>query len=253
MSAAVLLTRSEADNQRLAHKLEGLGVQTLSMPLLHIHKLDETPEQQRLMLDIDRYHAVMVVSPVAARLGLQRLDACWPQAPVGIDWFAVGEATASVLEAYGLQVHIPESGQDSEALLELPIWDELLTRPDLKVLVWRGVGGREHLANHVRAAGGQVDYLELYRRLPPAGLAAALDSASQAGARGIVLASGQGLEHWFAAAGENWSEQRAWRCWVPSRRVAERAKALGCSDIIICEGADDSAVLAAIAAHPLTR
>ncbi|MEH6387203.1 uroporphyrinogen-III synthase [Pseudomonas profundi] len=253
MSTAVLLTRSDADNQRLANKLARLGISALSVPLLRIDELDETPEQQRLILDIDRYHAVMVVSPVAARLGLERLDAAWPQPPVGIDWFAVGETTASVLRAYGLPVHTPDSGQDSEALLRLPVWSELLARPDLKILVWRGVGGREHLANHVRAVGGQVDYLELYRREPPQGLATALESASQADVRGIVLASGQGLEHWHAAAGRHWPEQRTWRCWVPSQRVAERAKALGCNDIIVCEGADDSAVLTAIAAHPLTR
>ena len=253
MSAAVLLTRSDADNQRLASKLARLGISALSVPLLRIDALDETPEQQRLILDIDRYQAVMVVSPVAARLGLERLDACWPQLPEGINWFAVGETTASVLRTYGIQVHTPKEGQDSEALLRLPIWDQLLARPDLKVLVWRGVGGREHLADHVRAAGGQVDYLELYRREPPDGLAAALYSASQADVRGIVLASGQGLEYWHTAAGKHWAKQSTWRCWVPSQRVAERAQTLGCNDIIVCEGADDSAVLAAIAAHPLTQ
>lgn len=253
MSKAVLLTRSDADNQRLASKLARYGISALSVPLLRIDAVDETPEQQRLMLDIDRYQAVMVVSPVAARLGLERLDACWPQLPEGIEWFAVGETTASVLRAYGMPVHTPEAGQDSEALLRLPIWNELLARPGLKVLVWRGVGGREHLADHVRAAGGQVDYLELYRRESPDGLAAALASAEQAGARGIVLASGQGLEHWHTAAGEHWPEQSTWRCWVPSQRVADRARTLGCNDIIVCDGADDSAVLAAVAAHPLTR
>ena len=249
----MLLTRSDADNQRLAAKLGAIGIPTVSVPLLHIVELDETPEQQRLMLDLDRYHAVMVVSPVAARLGLERLDACWPQPPVGMHWFAVGEATASVLQAYGLSVHIPESGQDSEGLLRLAIWYELLSRPDLKVLIWRGVGGREHLANQVRAAGGQVDYLELYRRDAPEGLARQLESVTQAGVGGIVLSSGQGLEHWHIAAGEHWAELSHWRCWVPSQRVADRARELGCSDIIVCEGADDSAVLAAIAAHPLTR
>lgn len=249
----MLLTRSDVDNQRLADKLGAAGIPAVSVPMLHIVELDETPEQQRLMLDLDRYHAVMVVSPVAARLGLERLDACWPQPPVAMHWFAVGEATASVLQAYGLSVQIPESGQDSEALLRLPIWDELLSRPDLRVLVWRGVGGREHLANQVRAAGGQVDYLELYRRDMPVGLAPALEAAHQGGVGGIVLSSGQGLEHWHIAAGKHWAEQSSWRCWVPSQRVADRAQELGCSDIIVCEGADDSAVLAAIAAHPLTR
>ena len=93
----------------------------------------------------------MVVSPVAARLGLERLDRYWPQSPVGIHWFAVGAATAAVLEAYGLNVQVPEQGQTSEALLALPVWHELLATEGLRVLIWRGAGGREHLADSVRA------------------------------------------------------------------------------------------------------
>ncbi|HAB63769.1 MAG TPA: uroporphyrinogen-III synthase, partial [Pseudomonas sp.] len=44
-----------------------------SLPLLAIEALDETPEQREVMLELDRYAAVVVVSKPAARLGLERL------------------------------------------------------------------------------------------------------------------------------------------------------------------------------------
>lgn len=252
MTPAVLLTRLPADNQRLAARLQACGVRSHCMPLLQIRPQQEDSEQRSLMLDLDRYHAVIAVSPIAARLGLERLDCYWPQVPVGIDWFAVGGSTAGVLRDYGLPAQAPEDGQDSEALLRLPRWQALFAQPQLRVLIWRGVGGREHLANQIVAAGGRVDYLELYQRLPAENLSHAVTVARQAGVRGIVVLSIQALEYWRQAAASDWPQQRAWRCWVPGTRVAERAAELGCEDIVMCSGADDDAVVAAIQAHPLT-
>src|SRR5690606_15236534 len=157
-------------------------------------------QQRSLMLELDRYHAVMVVSPIAARLGLERLDQYWPQPPVGVEWFAVGGGTAAVLEGYGLPVQFPQDGQDSEALLRLPAWQRLLALPDLRVLIWRGVGGREHFSATIRAAGGRVDLLELYQRAMPSGLPEQLAAAAQAGCRGVVILSGQALQYWQRAA-----------------------------------------------------
>ncbi|UAW98590.1 uroporphyrinogen-III synthase [Halopseudomonas nanhaiensis] len=253
MSGRLLLTRADQDNQRLAEKLAAEGVDTLGVPLLCIEPCEETAMQRQRMLDLDRYQAVVVVSPVAARFGLERLDRYWPQAPVGIEWLAVGATTAGVLSDYGLPVRRPHDGQDSEALMRLPVWQELLDTPRLRVLIWRGEGGREHIAEQVRSAGGEVDYLELYRRTQPAGLAQALHAAAGSGVTGILISSAQALEHWHDAAAPRWDSQRHWRCWVPSERVAKRAAELGCTDIVVCDGADDAAVLAAVASHPLTQ
>lgn len=248
----VLLTRSPEDNHRLAALLQQHGITARSLPLLQIEPQPETPQQRSLMLELDRYHAVMVVSPIAARLGLERLDQYWPQPPVGVEWFAVGGGTAAVLEDYGLPVQIPQDGQDSEALLRLPAWQRLLGLPDLRVLIWRGEGGREHLAGTIRDAGGRVDLLELYRRTMPTALAEQLASAAVDDCRGIVILSGQALQHWQCAAGTAWEQQRHWRCWVPGERIAALAQQLGCTDVVSCQGADDASVLAAVTAHPLT-
>lgn len=248
----VLLTRSAEDNQRLIPRLQQLGIHARSLPMLQIEPQPETPQQRTLMLELDRYHAVMTVSPVAARLGLERLDEYWPQPPLGVEWFAVGAGTAAVLEEYGLSVQFPHDGQDSEALLRLSAWDRLLAQPNLRVLIWRGVGGREHLSTTIREAGGRVDLLELYQRGMPAALEQDLTAAAIAGCKGVVILSGQALQHWQCAAGSAWERQRHWRCWVPGARVAGMAQQLGCTDVVSCEGADDDSVMAAILANPIT-
>ncbi|MEH6563762.1 MAG: uroporphyrinogen-III synthase [Halopseudomonas sp.] len=250
MSKAILLTRQPADNQRLGRLLAAQGVDSSGLPLLELVPVEESDAQRRLLLELDRYHLVIAVSRMAAQLGLERVDQYWPQMPVGIDWLAVGAGSAEPLQQAGLPVLVPEDGQDSEALLRLPLWQAHFARPDLRVMIWRGVGGREYLAEQIRAAGGQVDYLELYHRQPPVGVAARLAAVAD-NVGGIVLLSSQALSHWREAAGEAWQQQRLWRCWVPSVRVAAQAADLGCEDVVTCGGADDEAILAAVRAHPL--
>lgn len=250
--SCVLLTRSTQDNQRLAARLQQQGITAQGLPLLQIAPQTETPQQRSMILELDRYHAVMVVSPIAARLGLERLDQYWPQPPLGLEWFAVGAGTAAVLQDYGLTVQIPGDGQDSEALLRLPVWNRLLAQSDLRVLIWRGVGGREYFSATIRKAGGRVDLLELYQRKMPPTLEKDLAAAADAGCKGIVILSGQALQHWQSAAGAAWEQQRHWRCWVPGARIAGLAQQLGCTDVVSCQGADDDSVIAAILARPIT-
>ncbi|WP_341707710.1 uroporphyrinogen-III synthase [Halopseudomonas sp.] len=245
MSGCLLLTRQAADNQRLAARFAAEGIETCSVPLLALEPCDEGPVERQRMLDLDRYHAVVVVSPTAARLGLERLDRYWPQPPVGIDWLAVGAGTAQVLRDYGLPAQCPEQGQDSEALLAMPLWQEHFARPDLRVLIWRGEDGREHLADQIRAVGGTVDYLPLYARRAPEDLAARLAEAASRVDRAVVL-SVQALANWRVAAGADWERQRHWRCWVPSERIAAQAAAWGCTDVVTCRGADDAALVEAV-------
>lgn len=137
----LLLTRPDEECAALAASLGEAGVHSSSLPLLAIDPLEETPEQRTLMLDLDRYCAVVVVSKPAARLGLERLDRYWPQPPQQT-WCSVGAATAAILEAYGLDVTYPEQGDDSEALLALPAFQDSLRVHDPKVLIMRGEGGR---------------------------------------------------------------------------------------------------------------
>ena len=76
---------------------------------------------------------------------------------------AVGAATAATLKhAACKNIICPIEGNDSESVAQLAIWHTLPARAG--VLIVRGKGGREWLANHLRMQGFTVDYAEIYRR-----------------------------------------------------------------------------------------
>ncbi len=246
----LLLTRPAEECAALAAQLAEQGIHGSCLPLLDIQPLPETPEQRSLLLELDRYCAVIVVSKPAARLGLERVDRYWPQPPINQHWFSVGAATGQLLADYGLDVSWPEGGDDSEALLELPAFSDALKVPNPRVLIMRGDTGRELLADHLRGQGVAVDYLPLYRRHLPN---YACDELSRRVAaerlNGLVISSGQGFEHLRQLAGEAWPELARLPLFVPSPRVAELARAAGAEQVVDCRGASVAALLQALQAH----
>ncbi|MDH0745889.1 uroporphyrinogen-III synthase [Pseudomonas sp. GD03842] len=247
----LLLTRPADESQALARTLAESGVFSASLPLLEIEPLPMTEERRAIVYNLATYCAVIVVSKPAARLGLEWVDEVWPQPPMQ-HWFAVGAATAQILDDYNLRVFFPERGDDSEALLDLPQLQETLAAVyDPKVLIMRGEEGREWLADRLRERGASVDYLPLYRRFLPQYPAFALPGIVQAERlNGLVVSSGQGFQHLRELAGDAWAALSQMPLFVPSPRVAELAREAGAQTVVDCRGASASALLTALRAYP---
>lgn len=242
----VLLTRPAEESAAVAWALSDAGIFSSSLPLLEIEPLPVTPDQQAVFRDLGRYCAVIVVSKPAARLAVQQLTQAWSQVP----WFSVGAATAQVLAEHGLSVHYPQVGDDSEALLQLTALREAIARPGARVLILRGEGGRELLAERLREQGASVDYLELYRRFLPAYDASVLVQRIQLERlNGVVVSSGQGLLNLQALAGADWPQVARLPLFVPSPRVYEMARAAGAEKVVDCRGASAAALLVAIRSY----
>lgn len=239
----VLLTRPIDECALQTRALCEDGVFAASLPLLAIEPLPVSEDQRRVLADLDQYAAVIVVSKPAARLTLERAPAILGQT----QWFSVGAATAAILEERGLHVTYPETGDDSEALLNLAQLRTALAGPRRRVLIIRGEGGREALAEHLRDQGVAVEYLQLYRRsipsYPPGTLAARIASERL---NAVVVSSGQGFQHLHQLAGEQWPAIRALPLFVPSPRVAALARDAGALNVVDCRGASTSALLAAL-------
>ncbi|MDD0842311.1 uroporphyrinogen-III synthase [Pseudomonas sp. Gutcm_11s] len=251
----LLLTRPAAECEALAATLAEAGVFSSSLPLLETEALAETPAQRAIILALQHYCAVIVVSKPAARLGLDLLARHCAQVPAGPRWFSVGAATAQILDQYlqpqGLQASCPSTGDDSEALLALPELDQALRMANPRVLIMRGEGGRELIADTLRQRGATVDYLELYRRVRPQYPAGALQRLVEAQRiNALLVSSAQGLDNLRQLAADAWAELARLPLLVPSPRVAELARAAGARQVIDCRGASAAAVLAALRAHP---
>jgi uroporphyrinogen-III synthase len=240
----LLLTRPEAESQALASELSQHGYYASTLPVLVIEPLAPLPARSADWLQ--RFTAVIVVSKPAAHLCVHLFGAAL--AATGPHWFAVGAATAAILQAQGLAVSFPSRADDSEALWQLPALAARLQAPGGRVLIVRGEGGREWLAERLTEQGACVEYLELYRRAVPdypPGIVAERLEAERLNA--VVVSSGQGLEHLHRLAGAAWPALAALPLFVPSARVASLALALGNLRPINCRGAGSAALIATLA------
>ncbi|WP_065258132.1 uroporphyrinogen-III synthase [Pseudomonas bananamidigenes] len=247
----LLLTRPADDCEALAEVLAGQGIFSSCLPLLEIAPLPVSDTMRRTFSGLSCYSAVIVVSKPAARLAVQLLDVDGASLPT-LPWFSVGAATAQILRERNLDAHCPDKGDDSEALLQLPRLLEAVARPGAQVLILRGEGGRELLAERLRALGASVEYLELYRRdlpdYPPQELPRRITAERL---NGLVVSSGQGFEHLRQLAGDTWPALAQMPLFVPSPRVAEQARAAGARTVVDCRGASAAALLTALREHPV--
>ncbi len=245
----LLLTRPADESSALAAVLAEAGVHSSSLPLLEIEPIPLSDSGRATFQALDQYSAVIVVSKPAARLCVELLRQHWPQPP-DQPWFSVGAATGQILVDAGLTVFYPDNGDDSEALLEHLVLRQAISRPDPKVLIVRGEGGRGLLAERLREQGASVDYLELYRRhLPSYGEGALPAKVEAERLNALVVSSGQGFEHLQRLAGDAWPVLARLPLFVPSPRVAEMARAAGARTVVDCRGASAAALLAALREH----
>jgi len=237
----LLLTRPAEESAALAQVLEQEGVFCSSLPLLRIEPLPVTAALREPIAHLERYALVIVVSKPAARLGLELLS--HGAAVAQPLWFAVGAGTAQVLGERGLQVQFPAEGDDSEALLRLPGLLAQLNQPAPRVLIMRGEGGREWLAEQLRERGATVDYLQLYRRhLPTYPVHTLRQRIEVERLNGVVVSSGQGFVNLLQLAADDAPLLLGLPLFVPSQRVATIAGSAGAGNVINCAGASASAL-----------
>ena len=158
------------------------------MPTLLIIRPSNRPQQ-----DIQTCHAAgwraQVLSPIEIevdRSALKKLPEQFKQAdvvfwvsPTAIETAAphlnfsdghkahitVGQTSQHTLAQFSpYPVFSPEDGNDSEAVLRMPIWKNL--PPNARVLIIRGHGGRDFLADKLTELGFQIDIAEIYFRRP---------------------------------------------------------------------------------------
>jgi uroporphyrinogen-III synthase len=149
------------------------------------------------------------------------------------------------LRAAGIDPGLVPAAGDSEALLAMPALQRLQTG---KVVIFRGTGGRELLADALRVRGAHVEYVECYRRV----LAATDPSPVRARLHeqrlhGVVAASAEALRNLLELIGPAQRERLlGLPLFVQHERVAHAAHALGFAHVSIAP-LEDAATTAVIA------
>jgi uroporphyrinogen-III synthase len=223
----VVLTRPRELAEPFAGLLERRGARAIVFPAIEIQPL----APPRTLSSLTDYDLAIFVSPSAVRAALAAQPPWPPQLAA-----AVGAGTRRELERAGVPAVIaPAAGADTEALLALPHVQDLRGK---RVLIVRGEGGRELLAESLAARGARVEHAVCYRRAKPAADAAPLVAAWRRGeVHALVVWSAQALDNFGAMGGAELIA--ALPVFASHERIASHARARGAREVVVAAAGDD--------------
>lgn len=242
----IAITRPAGQATKLNALLTAAGAKTLSYPLIAIAPLPDIEAVAQQFQSLDDTDWLVFISSNAVHHGMAAMQQVYPSAlPSHLKYAAIGPVTADTLTEYGVdQVLIPESRFDSEALLAMP---PLQNMQGQKVMIVRGVGGRELLANALTARGASVTFAECYQRINPQADALALydPETKQTHCEAMVVTSSEAMRHLLDLTKINPSNAKQhWlktiKLCVNLPRVAEPANALGLRTFIAGKPGDEA-------------
>ena len=243
----VVVTRPEHQAGNLRRLIEAAGGQVILFPTLAIAPPQDPQAVLTLLQRLAQFDLAVFISPNAVDYGL-RYAADVGGLPSHLQIAAVGAGTARALHAAGHPpTLVPEHDFNSEALLALAALQQVAGK---KVIIFRGEGGREHLADTLRSRGAQVEYVQVYRReKPPVDRAVLLDVWARNGISAIVVTSNESLQNLYDLVGsEGQTYLRDAQLVVVSERAVELSRRLGVQRVpVVAERAGDDAVVAALA------
>jgi uroporphyrinogen-III synthase len=251
LSYHLLVVRPQSQGQQWAKALEAMGATVSLQPMMHIEPLTDAVSEREIInhiLGFAEYQKVIFISQNAVTYGLQWLDQYWPQLPIDVEFFAIGKATAALLEEQmqtGVLHCSPEQAMNSEALLAHP---KLQSVNEEKILIFRGKEGREYLAEQLMARGAIVAYCDLYERQSPSQPMPLADAFRHTQKQAIlVVHSGETLQNVcekINAEDLTWLKQQT--VLLPGERVADIARQAGFTHIITAENATHESMVAAL-------
>jgi uroporphyrinogen-III synthase len=241
----LVVTRPAAQAGPFIALAQAAGAQCIALPTLSIEFLT-LPEQQRTALLGTRWDWVIYTSANAVAAAIVQLPGLSCR---GIA--AVGNATARALAAGGMKVtSVPADGRaDSEGLLAL---QDFAALDGQRVLIVKGVGGRDLLRRELTQRGAEVRTVELYERRLATPAPAALHGLHDALASGCRLAVIATSAEILAALLQlvpslDADALRAVTLFVPGDRVAAAALQAGWTGrVVTAASAEDHAMLAAV-------
>ncbi len=252
----VLVTRPAAQASGWVQGLRVRGLDAAALPLIGIAAAADAAAVAAAWSGLGGQRLAVFVSPNAVEhfFALRPPGAAWPTATLA---GSTGPGTSQALRSVGLadtQLVAPRADApqfDSEAL-----WAQLaaLAWQDAGVLIVRGDGGRDWLADTLRSRGARVAHVAAYRRVAPAFTVAEralLDDARAAPRAHVWLFSSSeavGVLVTQAAPGARWASARAV---ATHPRIADTARAAGFGQVTLARP-ELEAVVACLQSLPPT-
>ncbi len=199
-NCTIVVTRPTGQAEKLIDILENAGATVVHFPVIEITAM---PEQERLLeqaRQLGTYDIAIFISRNAAIYGIALLQQDgWPEYT---QIAAIGNGTAQQLQSLGYRANIISSTTaNSEGLLAEPLMNSVKGK---RILIVRGQGGREKLAESLRSRGAKIDYFECYKRSCPSINADVLSQLwDRNSMHGIILTSAEGLKNLYQMVSKN--------------------------------------------------
>lgn len=241
----ILVTRPKRQAQTLCRLIEQAGGVPLCFPVLEILPSRKMPDTARLFQRLDNFHWIIFISANAVSFAANLFARPLPET---LRVAAIGQATSKALAEWSIKVDLtPKPPFNAEALLASPKMQQM---KDQRCLIVRGEGGRELLAETLKARGAKVSYAEVYRRgKPDADGAALIEDCQRQGLDVITITSREALHNLLAMLDSGYHR---WVKQIPlvaiSGRIQQEAFRLGFNRVWVAESASDQALLEALKA-----
>ena len=237
----IAITRPAEQAKKLCALIEQAGGTPILFPLIEITPLKDYSQFETAISDIETFDWAIFISSNAVQNGMPRLIK--HGIPHTLKFAAIGPVTATELQSFGVkEVLVPKDRFDSESLLTMP---EMTNVAGKKILIVRGVGGRDVLAETLKARGAQVTFAECYQRINPqtnCDLLAQLWTDKKL--HGIVVTSSEAMRHLLDLAGDDeWLGNVT--LFVNHARIAELPLQLGLK-VKVADALGDEAMLRVI-------
>ena len=234
----VVITRPAHQSDALAALIRERGGRPILFPAIEIRDVEDTSALDAIVGRLEDFDLAIFVSPNAAAKGWAAIHAR-RSVPPRLAIATIGRASARELERLGARAVIaPQAGSDSESLLAMP---ELRAVAGKRIVIFRGVGGRELLRETLEARGARVEYAECYQRMrSDADVGALLSAWGRGEVDALVATSSEGLKNVYEMLGAAGRDRLARTpLFVPHPRIAATARELGLTEIVVTASGDE--------------
>ena len=234
----IAITRPIDQAKKLSALITEAGGTPILYPLIEITPLIDYNQFEAVVQHINDYDWAIFISSNAVQNGMPRLIK--HGIPQTLKFAAIGPVTATELQSFGVkEVLVPKDRFDSESLLTMP---EMTNVAGKKILIVRGVGGRDVLAETLKTRGAQITFAECYQRINPqtnCDLLAQLWTDKKL--HGIVVTSSEAMRHLLDLAGDaDWLHNVT--LFVNHARIAELPLQMGLK-MVVADALGDGAML----------
>lgn len=243
----IIITKPEDQAIHLAEQIQQMGGIPIIFPTIKIIDVIDHTTLKNQLQNIHQIDIIIFISPTAVQKTFSLLKLISLPIPKSISILAVGSGTATALKQFNIHhVQHPQENFGSEGILDLPLLQNIKNK---KIIIFKGEGGRELLADTLIQRGAKLTEIVTYKRILPTIDVNYYISEWQKSPIGLIICTSesslQNLITLLSTAGQSWLLQQL--ILVSSPRLAQIVASIGfIKPPLLAKNASDEALLSTL-------